>query len=107
MKSIGRIKCINCDNMILPETAKRNGGLCAPCTAGKPRKQQSNSEFKFRVPDGGIVWSCVGIGAGICGPLAPLGGIIGYFVGLHFVDKRDGGSGLAENLIVLAILQRL
>ena len=89
MEVNNKIKCVNCDSMILPETAKRNEGLCAPCI----RKEQSNFEIKFRVPSVVIVWVCIGVGAGICGPLAPIGGIIGYLVGLHFVDKRDGGSG--------------
>ena len=32
-----KIKCLFCDAMILPETAERNGGLCARCaTDGRP-----------------------------------------------------------------------
>jgi hypothetical protein len=30
---IERVKCTECDNMILPQTAEDNDGLCAPCVS--------------------------------------------------------------------------
>ena len=33
------IKCINCDNMILEITAKRQDGLCGPCFCTESEKK--------------------------------------------------------------------
>lgn len=43
-----RIKCINCDNMILPVTAERTGGLCGPCNSSAPRATDSPLEIEKR-----------------------------------------------------------
>lgn len=40
-----RIPCIACDTMILPSTAKINGGLCAPCKGGFRQRIESSKTF--------------------------------------------------------------
>ena len=43
MSGTDRVKCNMCDNMILPATAKSNGGLCMPC-------KKKDAEFKSALP---------------------------------------------------------
>ena len=47
--TIERVKCSSCDNMILPRTAERNDGLCAPCakTSQKDRNEIKNKRAEL------------------------------------------------------------
>ena len=50
--STDRVKCIECDNMILPSTAEKNDGLCAPCVSTPADLRQKTREFKEKVESG-------------------------------------------------------
>lgn len=47
--SVERVKCTECSNMILPQTAAANSGLCAPCakTPEWLRREKRQYEAKF------------------------------------------------------------
>jgi hypothetical protein len=49
---IARVKCIECDNMILPQTAEDNDGLCAPCAKISPESRAAISKFQKQLEDG-------------------------------------------------------
>jgi hypothetical protein len=56
--AIERVKCRECDNMVLPQTAAKYGGLCAPCgnTPEHLRKERRDHERRrasgaYFVPD--------------------------------------------------------
>lgn len=47
-----RVKCIECDNMILPQTAADNGGLCGQCVKISPEIRAEKREFEGRLAAG-------------------------------------------------------
>lgn len=47
-----RVKCIECDNMILPQTAAANGGLCGQCVKISPELRAEMREHERRVAEG-------------------------------------------------------
>ena len=47
-----RVKCSECEAMILPATAKRNGGLCAQCVKISPAERQRQKEFDENLKNG-------------------------------------------------------
>jgi hypothetical protein len=56
--AVERVKCRECDNMVLPQTAAKYGGLCAPCgnTPEHLRKERRDQESRlasgaYFVPD--------------------------------------------------------
>lgn len=49
-----RVKCLECDNLILPDTAKRNGGLCAPCSQQTPEMRAEKRENERRLATGTV-----------------------------------------------------
>lgn len=46
--AVERVKCAECDNMILPQTAANNGGLCAQCAQVSAPFRQERREFERR-----------------------------------------------------------
>ncbi|MBN1908312.1 MAG: hypothetical protein JW818_01110 [Pirellulales bacterium] len=44
-----RIKCIECNNMILPQTAADNEGLCGQCNKIPPELRAEKSEYERRL----------------------------------------------------------
>ena len=49
-----RVKCTECDNMILPSTSDRNQGLCAPCSKMSASFRQELREFRISVASGSV-----------------------------------------------------
>ena len=49
---IDRVKCIECDNMILPHIAAANGGLCAQCVKLFPELRAKKREYERRLAVG-------------------------------------------------------
>ncbi len=47
-----RVKCSDCDRMILPETAKRHGGLCPHCARVPPSVREETRAFERRWASG-------------------------------------------------------
>ncbi|NLX98259.1 MAG: hypothetical protein GXY83_19035 [Rhodopirellula sp.] len=47
-----RVKCIECENMILPETAARNEGLCGQCVKIPPKLRAEKRENERRLASG-------------------------------------------------------
>lgn len=50
--AVARIKCSECDNMILPETAAANRGLCGQCAKIPEWIRRSRREFEDKVASG-------------------------------------------------------
>jgi len=50
--AVGRVKCAECDNMILPQTAEANGGLCAPCAKIPDHLRRARGEHKRKLSSG-------------------------------------------------------
>ncbi len=44
-----RVKCIECENMILPRTAAANGGLCGPCVKIPAHLRAKKREYESRL----------------------------------------------------------
>ena len=60
-----RIKCTECENMILPATAARNNGLCTQCVKiPKKIREETRNELQ-RIEDGNIFPSTADIQAGL------------------------------------------
>lgn len=53
--STERVKCAECDNMILPATAGANAGLCAQCMKISPRQREESRAFDAAL-EGGELW---------------------------------------------------
>jgi len=51
---IDRVKCIQCDNMILPQTAAKKNGLCAPCAGISPELRAAKREYARSLSDGSV-----------------------------------------------------
>jgi hypothetical protein len=49
-----RVKCIECDTMILPRTAADNGGLCEPCAQLPPELRAMRRKFAAQLADGSV-----------------------------------------------------
>jgi hypothetical protein len=47
-----RIKCIECENMILPQTAAANDGLCGQCVKVSPKLRAEKREYERRLASG-------------------------------------------------------
>lgn len=47
-----RVKCIECDNLILPQTAVDNGGLCGQCVRISPKLRAEKREYERRLAAG-------------------------------------------------------
>src|SRR3954463_11026410 len=47
-----RVQCTDCDNMILPQTAAANGGLCAPCASLGASGRRERREFQHALESG-------------------------------------------------------
>lgn len=47
-----RVKCIECENMILPQTAATNGGLCGQCVKISPKLRAEKRECDRRLASG-------------------------------------------------------
>lgn len=47
-----RVKCAECENMILPETAAANGGLCAPCAKTPEPLRRALREHEAKLASG-------------------------------------------------------
>jgi len=47
-----RVKCSECDNMILPQTAADNDGLCAPCAKVSPELRTARREYERQLAEG-------------------------------------------------------
>ena len=47
-----RVKCTECENMILPDTAADNGGLCAQCIKISPEARAEQRRFEQQLADG-------------------------------------------------------
>ncbi|MGL4461650.1 MAG: hypothetical protein ACRDD1_10645 [Planctomycetia bacterium] len=54
MSMVERVKCVECDRMILPETAAANGGLCKPCANIPEDMRRELREHESKVASG--VW---------------------------------------------------
>jgi hypothetical protein len=50
--TVERIKCTECDNMILPQTAAANGGLCAPCAKIPEYLRRARREHESKLASG-------------------------------------------------------
>ncbi len=50
--SADRVKCLECDRTILPETAAANAGLCAACARVPPELRQESREYRRRLTAG-------------------------------------------------------
>jgi hypothetical protein len=50
--TVARIKCTDCDNMILPETAVANGGLCGQCAKTPESIRRARREFDHKLASG-------------------------------------------------------
>ncbi len=48
-----RGKCSECENMILPQTAADNDGLCAQCVKISPELRAEKREYERRLTEGG------------------------------------------------------
>ncbi len=46
-----RVKCVECDNMILPQTAANNGGLCGQCVKMSPELRAEKRKYEQRLAD--------------------------------------------------------
>jgi hypothetical protein len=47
-----RVKCIECENMILPQTAASNDGLCGRCVKILPELRAKKREYELRLASG-------------------------------------------------------
>ncbi len=47
-----RVKCTDCPNMILPQTAEANGGLCAQCVRISKKVRDERREFENSIESG-------------------------------------------------------
>lgn len=47
-----RVKCIECDNMILPHTATNNDGLCGQCVKTSPELRAAKREYERQLSAG-------------------------------------------------------
>lgn len=47
-----RVKCVDCANMILPQTAANNNGLCGQCVKISPEIRAAGNEYKRRLAEG-------------------------------------------------------
>ncbi len=47
-----RVPCTECENLILPATAERNGGLCAQCVKLSAEARQAGRDFDTAVKSG-------------------------------------------------------
>ena len=47
-----RVKCSECDNMILPQTAASNDGLCGQCVKIPPELRAAKREYERQLADG-------------------------------------------------------
>src|SRR5438874_1836901 len=52
MAMTDRVKCIECENIILSETAARNGGLCGQCVKISAETRAKNREYECRLASG-------------------------------------------------------
>lgn len=52
--STKRIKCVECDNLILPATAAANDGLCAQCASISPKERQEGRAFDHALARGAL-----------------------------------------------------
>jgi hypothetical protein len=52
--TVVRVKCIDCDNMILPETAAANGGLCGVCARMSEPSRRALREFAEQLASGAL-----------------------------------------------------
>jgi hypothetical protein len=50
--SVEQVKCVECDNMILPQTAAANGGLCAPCAKMSVEQRIARREHESKLASG-------------------------------------------------------
>jgi hypothetical protein len=50
--TVERVKCNECDHMILPATAAANGGLCAPCAKTPDWLRRARREFEGKLSSG-------------------------------------------------------
>lgn len=54
MSTIRQVKCIECDNMILPQTAADNAGLCGQCVKLSPELRAARREYERRLAEGSV-----------------------------------------------------
>ncbi|MGN6543795.1 MAG: hypothetical protein ACTHK7_02015, partial [Aureliella sp.] len=54
MSTIRQVKCIECDNMILPQTAADNAGLCGQCVKLSPELRAARREYEQRLARGSV-----------------------------------------------------
>ncbi len=52
--AIEKVKCTECGNLILPQTAAENDGLCAPCAKIPESLRKEMREFEARIATGVI-----------------------------------------------------
>lgn len=52
MLAVERVKCAECDNMILPQTAAANAGLCAPCAKTPEYMRRARREHESKLASG-------------------------------------------------------
>jgi hypothetical protein len=52
LMAVERVKCIECDHMILLETAAANGGLCAPCAKTPEWLRRARREYEGKLSSG-------------------------------------------------------
>jgi hypothetical protein len=50
--SVERVKCTECDHLILPETAVANHGLCAPCAKTPESLRRAKREYEDKLSSG-------------------------------------------------------
>lgn len=47
-----RVKCFDCENLILPQTAKDNDGLCAQCVKVSPELRTEKRDYECQLAEG-------------------------------------------------------
>ena len=50
--TVERVKCVECDHMILPQTAAANGGLCTPCAKTPEWLRGARMEYESKLSSG-------------------------------------------------------
>jgi len=103
-----KVQCSNCESLILPSTAKRNSGQCAPCYKAshvEPKIPPSNSAYY----PAGLLFLGSALATGILlihlgfGSASIVSIVIDGVIGFHLLSRTEGSRYYAIAKAILSV----
>ncbi|WP_415884553.1 hypothetical protein [Neptuniibacter sp. QD34_54] len=103
-----KVQCSNCESLILPSTAERNNGQCAPCYKAshvEPKIPPNNSAFY----PAGLLFLGAALSTGILflhlglGSASIMSIVIDGVIGFHLLSRREGSRYYAIAKAILSV----